>query len=76
MARYRSLDEIFEEEDEYGLLEMRQRSSSVSTPDSRNVEIVAQVNAFYETHGRLPDDNSLDLEEMKLGTIWRSIRAK
>ncbi|MAO49341.1 MAG: hypothetical protein CML16_00455 [Pusillimonas sp.] len=74
MARYRSLDEIFEEEDEYGLLEMRQRSSSVSTPDSRNVEIVAQVNAFYETHGRLPDDNSLDLEEMKLGTIWRSIR--
>lgn len=74
MARYRSLDEIFEEEDEYGLLEIRQRSVSSSTPDSRNVEIVGQVNAFYEAHGRLPDDNSIDLEEMKLGTIWRSIR--
>lgn len=74
MARYRSLDEVFDEEDEFGLLEIRQRSSSSSTPESRNVEIVGQVNAFYEAHGRLPDDNSLDLEEMKLGTIWRSIR--
>lgn len=74
MSRYRSLDEIFDEEDEFGLLEIRQRASASSTPDSRNAEIVAQVNAFWERHGRLPDDNSLDLEEMKLGTIWRSIR--
>ena len=74
MSRYRSLDEIFDEEDEFGLLEIRQRASANSTPDSRNAEIVAQVNAFWERHGRLPDDNSLDLEEMKLGTIWRSIR--
>ena len=74
MTRYRSLDEIFDEEDEFGLLEIRQRASANSTPDSRNAEIVAQVNAFWERHGRLPDDNSLDLEEMRLGTIWRSIR--
>lgn len=74
MGRYRSLDEIFDEEDEFGLLEIRQRASASSTPDNRNAEIVAQVNAFWERHGRLPDDNSLDLEEMKLGTIWRSIR--
>lgn len=74
MSRYRSLDEIFDEEDEFGLLEIRQRKTSSSTPDSRNAEIVTLVNAFWERHGRLPDDNSLDLEEMKLGTIWRSIR--
>lgn len=74
MPRYRSLDEIFDEPDDYGLLELSDRSRSApSTPDARNVEIVTQVNNFYEAQGRLPDDNSLDLEEMKLGTIWRSI---
>lgn len=74
MPRYRSLAEIFEEEDPFALLEVKPRSSGALAPDARNAEIVAQVNAFYEARGRLPDDNSLDLEEMKLGTIWRSIR--
>lgn len=75
MPRYRSLDEIFDEPDEFGLLEIKERArGSTSTPDARNAEIVAQVNGFFEAHGRVPDDNSLDLEEMKLGTIWRQVR--
>jgi hypothetical protein len=75
MPRYRSLDEIFDEPDEFGLLEIKERNrGEAATPDARNAEIVSQVNAFYELNGRIPDDNSLDLEEMKLGTIWRSIR--
>lgn len=75
MPRYRSLDEIFDEPDEFGLLEIKERNrGQAATPDARNAEIVSQVNGFYEAHGRIPDDNSLDLEEMKLGTIWRSIR--
>lgn len=75
MSRYRSLEEIFEEEDEFGLLAVKPSASAgASSPEARNAEIVKQVNDFYEVHGRLPDDNSLDLEEMKLGTIWRSIR--
>lgn len=75
MPRYRSLDEIFDEPDEFGLLEIQERNrGAAATPDARNAEIVSQVNAFYESNGRIPDDNSLDLEEMKLGTIWRSIR--
>lgn len=74
MARYRSFEDIFDEEDEFGLLDVKPRSSIPATPETRNAGIVAQVNDFYEAHGRLPDDNSLDLDEMKLGTIWRSIR--
>jgi hypothetical protein len=75
MPRYRSLEEIFDEPDEFGLLEIEMRNrGEVATADARNAEIVCQVNSFYEAHGRIPDDNSLDLEEMKLGTIWRSIR--
>ena len=75
MPRYRSLDEIFNEPDEFGLLEVKERNrGEAATPEARNAEIVSQVNAFYESNGRIPDDNSLNLEEMKLGTIWRSIR--
>lgn len=75
MPRYKSLDEIFDEPDEFGLLEIKEKPrSNTSSPEARNAEIVQQVNSFYERHGRLPDDNSLDLEEMKLGTIWHSIR--
>jgi len=75
MPRYRSLDEIFEEDDTFGLLDVKVRSSGATqSPEARNAEIVAQVNNFFEAHGREPDDNSLDLEEMKLGTIWRSVR--
>lgn len=75
MARYRSLDEIFDEEDELGLLKnVKPRRPASSTPDDRNAEIVAEVNAFYEAHGRLPDEGGQTIEEMKLGTIWQSIR--
>lgn len=75
MPRYRTLDEIFDEPDEFGLLKIQKRArSAANTPEARNADIIVQVNSFYETQGRLPDDNSLDLEEMKLGTIWRSIR--
>ena len=75
MPRYRSLDEIFDEPDEFGLLEIQERArAAANTPDARNAEIVRQVNSFYEAHGRLPDDNSSNIEEMKLGTIWRAIR--
>lgn len=74
MPRYRSLEDVFDEEDEFGLLDVKPRTTATTTPETRNAEIVAEVNDYYERHGRLPDDNSLDLEEMKLGTIWTSIR--
>jgi hypothetical protein len=75
MVRYKSLDEIFDEEDDLGLLRnVKPKKSASSTPDGRNAEIVAEVNAFYETHGRLPDEGGQTIEEMKLGTIWQSIR--
>ncbi|MRU16533.1 GIY-YIG nuclease family protein [Roseovarius sp. A21] len=73
MPRYRSLEDIFDEEDEFGLLDVKPRASGAAPPDALNAEIVAEVNTFYETQGRLPNGNSHDLEEMKLGTIWQSI---
>lgn len=75
MARYRTLEEIFDEEDEFGLLaDIKPRRTNGSTPDERNAEIVAEVNDFYERNGRLPDEDGATIEEMKLGTIWAAIR--
>lgn len=74
MARYRSLEDVFDEEDEFKLLEVRPKGSGRSSSGDRHVEIVEQVNGFFEAHGRLPDEDGLDIEEMKLGTSWEAIR--
>jgi hypothetical protein len=68
------LDEIFDEEDEYGLLALRAKGTGKPPPEAQNVEIVRHVNRFFEENGRLPSEQSLDLEEMKLGSIWLAIR--
>ncbi|MBK1667378.1 hypothetical protein CKO28_04960 [Rhodovibrio sodomensis] len=73
MPRYRSLDEVFQDEDPHGLLEIRTGAGRASAPADRNASAVARVNAFYEIHGRLPDENARDVEEMKLGAIWKSL---
>jgi len=62
MPRYRSLDEIFDEPDEFGLLEIKERNrGEAATPDARNAEIVSQVNAFFESNGNeARDDLAID----------------
>ncbi|MCL7997032.1 GIY-YIG nuclease family protein [Brucella sp. 21LCYQ03] len=71
-----SLDDIFNEPDEFGLLNVRPKArGGQSTDDERNVAIVQQTNAFFDNHGRLPDGNADDHDEMRLGTIWEKISA-
>lgn len=71
-----SLDDIFNEPDEFGLLDVRSKArAGQSTDDERNVAIVHQTNAFFESHRRLPDGNADDHDEMRLGTIWEKISA-
>jgi len=72
-----TLDEIFAEEDEFGLLEVTLKPLPVrSTTDDRDAAVVGEVNAFYERHGRLPDDGAADPEEMRIAVIWRRIRGR
>ncbi len=67
-----TLDEIFSEPDEFGLLTVKLKPRAAS-PNSGGVSIMTDVTRFYEQHGRLPDPNAQSHEEMRLGTIWESL---
>jgi hypothetical protein len=68
-----TLEEIFSEPDEFRLLDVRP-SGSGARPSDRSVTGLAEVTAFRERHGRLPDADSPDHDEMRLGTILTRLR--
>ena len=69
-----TLDEIFEEPDEYGLLDVRLSARGIRPPDiERDAGLVREVNDFYDRHGRLPNPDADQHDEMRLGTIWSGI---
>lgn len=70
-----SLEDIFAENDEYGLLEVKSRNSRLDPSQDRGVAGLREVTAFAEEHGRLPDPDALDHGEMRLGAIWHKIKA-
>lgn len=77
MPRYRSIEEILEEEDDLGLLQVTLRARAARSPDrERDAQLVAEVNAFFERTGRIPDPASQDHDEMRLGVIWGKLAAK
>lgn len=69
-----TLDEIFEEPDEFGLLDVRLKPRGIRPPDlERDAGLVREVNDFYDRYGRLPNEDASDHDEMRLGTIWRGL---
>lgn len=77
MPRYRSIEEILEEEDDLGLLQVTLRARAVRSPDwERDAQLVKAVNAFFDRTGRVPDSSSQDHDEMRLGVIWGKLVAK
>ena len=72
-----SLDEIFSEDDEFGLLDVRLRPRGVRSPqEEQDAATVAQVNAFFRQHGRVPDEDAPGHEEMRLGAMWEGLKAR
>lgn len=67
-----TLEEIFAEPDEFGLLAVKLKSKAASSGNN-SVSILNEVTRFYEQHERLPDANSPHHEEMRLGTIWENL---
>jgi hypothetical protein len=77
MPRYRSIEEILEENDELGLLNVALRPRATRSPErERDAQLVAEVNAFFDQHGRVPDAGAVDHDEMRLGMIWGRLVAK
>lgn len=72
-----TLDDIFEEPDEFGLLDVQLKSKPQASPQvERDASIVRDVNEFFERHGRMPDEDALDHDEMKLAVIWSSLQGR
>lgn len=68
-----SLDDIFDEPDEFGLLDVKPRSGQTAAGGDKGLQVTQQVNAFYATHGRAPSVEAADHDEMRLAIIWAAI---
>ncbi|WP_417809860.1 GIY-YIG nuclease family protein [Thioclava sp.] len=70
-----SLDDIFAEADEFGLLDVRARAARQTEESDKGAEVLGDVTAFFETRKRLPDKNAEDHDEMRLAAIWDAVKA-
>lgn len=68
-----TLDEIFSEPDEFGLLDGSPKIIGTRQSEDSGLVGLRQVSSFFERYGRLPDQDSRDHEEMRLGTIWAKV---
>lgn len=69
-----TLDDIFIEEDTFGLLDVKPKGARSIDGEARGTAAMRDVNAFYDAHGREPDADAGDHDEMRLGSIWQALR--
>lgn len=70
-----SLDDIFAEHDEFGLLDLKQRSARSGSTTDRGIMVLLDVTRFVEQNSRLPDPDALGHDEMKLAITWQAVKA-
>lgn len=68
-----TLDEIFDEPDEFGLLDVKSRLDRAAGGADKGLQVIGQVNAFFTSHGRAPSVEAADHDEMRLAIIWAAI---
>lgn len=67
-----TLDEIFAENDEFGLLEVKP-AAVARLADHADEALLKDVEAFHAKHGRIPDPDADSHDEMRLGVIFRKL---
>ncbi|MEA1830937.1 GIY-YIG nuclease family protein [Methylobacterium durans] len=70
-----TLEEIFAEPDEFGLLDVKPAPPEVPPRPNHKLSVMRDVNAFFERHGRVPDSDAVDHAEMRTGAIWQALKA-
>ncbi len=58
MDKKKTLQDIFDEEDEFGLLDIKPKATTARNEDERLVASFAELNEFYEKHQREPLPNN------------------
>lgn len=67
-----TLDDIFAENDEFGLLDVKPAAVG-RLADHADETVLRDVEAFHARHGRLPDADADSHDEMRLGVIFRKL---
>jgi hypothetical protein len=71
----RTLDDIFAESDELGLLNVAPPKSSAPSADQRLVATLQGIEAFVTQHGREPQKDAKDLNEATLAVQLAALRS-
>ncbi|AOX18683.1 GIY-YIG nuclease family protein [Kozakia baliensis] len=70
-----TLDVIFSEPDEFGLLDLKQRTGrGVKLAEDTGVAVLLDVTRFVERTGHLPDEDASDHDEMRLAMTWGAVK--
>ncbi|MEH6832184.1 MAG: hypothetical protein V7661_15235 [Sulfitobacter sp.] len=69
-----TLDDLFTEEDAFGPLDVKPKGSRPTDSEARGTVALRDLNTFYDTHGRVPDADASDHDEMRLGSIRQAVR--
>lgn len=73
-TKRRTLEDIFTEPDDLGLLTVAPPRSSAPSADQRLVATLQGIEAFVTRHGREPEDNPKDLNESTLAVHLGALR--
>jgi hypothetical protein len=74
MSGFNSLDDIFNDADEYGLLDVKPRLSPAQSMDARLLEGFVEISEFYRVNQREPDAKN-GMSERKLFKRLEALRA-
>jgi hypothetical protein len=73
-TKRRTLDDLFAESDEYGLLNVVPKRAAAATADQRLLSSLKKVEAFVTQHGHAPDPKADDLTEASLAVQLTALR--
>ena len=71
MSKKKSLEDIFND-DEFGILDSKPKSSNIKSEDERLIESFQEINSFFEKNNREPEGNNVS--EFKLLSRLKALR--